>query len=294
MAGYVARMFAVRAPDHLGDGVMALPAVYAIAALGPTRVYAPGWGTALYEGLDVRARTEPPPAGATGVLLKPSFGAAWRWRTLPRRVGLVGHGRSWLLTDPVPPRAEHRRQGYARVAAVVGANVPAATRYAPRGQAEGVPPGFAAFAAWGATPAARWPHMRSLADRVAMERPVMFLAGPGEETAVRAVAGPHPVLALPALPDLAAALDRAAFLVGNDTGLTHFAAACGVPVVTVHGSTDPSVTSPGGPVLAAERPWCAPCWRKTCPIDLRCLTRVTVDAVLDACRVAARDVPGRA
>ena len=189
----------------------------------------------------------------------------------------------------MPLRAEHRRDGYARIAAAAGADVrPAA--YASRGAAPDLPAGFAAFAAWGATPAARWPHMRALADRIAEERPVRFLAGPGEEAAVRVIAGPHPLLALPALPDLASALDRAAFLVGNDTGLTHFAAACGVPVVTVHGSTDPEVTSPGGAVVAGERPWCAPCWRKRCPIDLRCLTRVRVETVLDACRAAARAV----
>ncbi|MEQ1508193.1 MAG: hypothetical protein ABMB14_38540 [Myxococcota bacterium] len=33
---------AARAPNHLGDGVLALPAIAALARLGSVEVYAPG------------------------------------------------------------------------------------------------------------------------------------------------------------------------------------------------------------------------------------------------------------
>lgn len=271
---------------------MALSAIEAVARLGPVRVYAPRWGRELYAGVDVRPRDEAPPAEATSVLLKPSFGAAWRWRHLSRRVGLDVHGRGWLLTDPVPAPSGHRRDGYARVVERVGARDVGPSKYRARAALpDEVPAGFVAIAAWGATPAARWPHARALADRVAAERPVRFLAGPGEEAAVAELAGPHAVLALASLPVLAAALDRASVLVGNDTGLAHFAAACGVPVVTVHGSTDPARTGPGAPVVASDPPWCAPCYRKTCPFGVPCLARVEVDAVIDAMCRAARPEP---
>jgi ADP-heptose:LPS heptosyltransferase len=282
-------MFAVRAPDHLGDGVMALAAVQALARLGPLRVYAPPWGRELYAGLDVRPVQEAPPDGAIGVLFKPSFGAAWRWRHLERRVGLDVHGRGVLLTDRVPEPRGHRRDGYARVAERLGAHDVGPSRYRPRAPSpDDVPPGFVALAAWGATPAARWPHARALADRLAQERPVRFLAGPGEETAVARMAGPHAMLAIASLPALASALDRAAVVIGNDTGLAHFAAACGVPVVTVHGSTDPARTGPGVPVVSSRPTWCSPCYRKTCPFGVACLARVGIDEVLAAARAAAR------
>ena len=78
-------MVDIRAPDHLGDGVMALPAIRALAAAGPIRVYAPRWGAELYAGLEV-LQVDVRPDAPVGVLFKPSFGAAWRWRSSwPRR-----------------------------------------------------------------------------------------------------------------------------------------------------------------------------------------------------------------
>lgn len=267
-------MLAIRAPDHLGDGVMARSAVYALAALGPTRVYAPGWGSVLYAGLDVRPRDEAPDA-EIGVLLKPSFGAAWRWRHLRRRIGLATAGRGFLLTDPVPLREEHRREGYARVAAGLGA-LPVAPPRLPRAAAPELPPGFVGLNPWSPTPAVRWAGYRSLADMLGA--PVVFFAGPGEEAQVQAIAGPHPVVAGLSLPAFASALDRCRVFVSNDSGAAHFAAACGTPVVMIHGSTAPGRTGVGVAVSGPPR-WCGPCYRKRCPFALGCLTSVPVDAV---------------
>ncbi len=269
-------MLAIRAPDHLGDGVMALPAVRALAALGPTRVHAPAWGPALYDGLDVRPRDERP-LGEIGVLLKPSLGAAWRWRHLPRRVGLATSGRGPLLTDAVPLRDEHRREGYARVAAVLGAVVESAPAYTTRAPAPALPDGFVGLNPWSPSPTVRWPHFRALADRV--RGPVVFFAGPGEEADVRAIAGPHPVVAGLPLPAFAAALDRCRVFVSNDSGAAHFAAACGARVVTLHGSTTAARTGVGEPVEGPDL-WCRPCYRKVCPFALGCLTGISVERVL--------------
>lgn len=268
-------MYAVRAPDHLGDGVMALAAIRGVAALGPTVVHAPRWGAELYRGLVVRG-VDVPPAGPVGVLFKPSFGAAWRWRHLPRRVGLASHGRGALLTDPVPEPAGHRREGYAAVAAALGASA-GDGRWSHRGQTPDVPDGHVGLNPWSPSPTVRWPHFRALADR--LDRPVVFYAGPGEGAAVRAIAGPHPVVEGLALPDFAAALDRCRVFVSNDSGAAHFAAACGARVLVVHGSTDAALTGvgeglDGGPL------WCRPCYRKWCFNGLRCLENVAPGDVL--------------
>lgn len=267
-------VLSIRAPDHLGDAVMALPAVEALARLGPVEVHAPRWGPELYAGLPVVA-ADAPPRGEVGVLLKPSFGAAWRWRHLPRRVGLAGAGRGWLLTDPVAVPPGHRREGFAAVAARLGAVAEGPPVYRPRGRAPELPERHVGLNPWSPSPTVRWPGFAALAG--AIDGPVVVYAGPGEVEAARAATGREPVAGL-SLPDFAAALGRCAVFVTNDSGAGHFAAACGVPVVMVHGSTAAARTGVGTPV-EAEGPWCRPCYRKWCFNGLACLGSVEVDRV---------------
>ena len=81
--------------------------------------------------------------------------------------------------------------------------------------------------------------------------------------AVRWVLGPaEEGLALPAgaetwrnlrLPDAAAALTACKAFVGNDSGITHLAAACGCATVALFGATDPVVWAPCGQAVALLR-----------------------------------------
>jgi heptosyltransferase-2 len=68
----------------------------------------------------------------------------------------------------------------------------------------------------------------------------------------------------------------------NDSGAMHIASAVGVPSVTVFGPTDELATGPLGPAarLVREAVDCAPCLLRECPIDHRCMTRVTADRVV--------------
>ena len=68
----------------------------------------------------------------------------------------------------------------------------------------------------------------------------------------------------------------------NDSGAMHIASALGVPTVTVFGPTDETATGPLGPAarLVREPVDCAPCLLRECPIDHRCMTRVTADRVV--------------
>ena len=77
---------------------------------------------------------------------------------------------------------------------------------------------------------------------------------------------------------------RCDLMVTNDTGPRHIAAAMDVPVVTIFGPTHPEWTEI---YYAKERQvavkvFCGPCQKKTCPLDHRCMTRVTPAMVFDA------------
>lgn len=70
---------------------------------------------------------------------------------------------------------------------------------------------------------------------------------------------------------------RCDLMVTNDTGPRHIAAAFDVPVATIFGPTHPEWTEI---YYAKERQvavkvFCGPCQKKTCPLDHRCMTRVT-------------------
>jgi len=67
----------------------------------------------------------------------------------------------------------------------------------------------------------------------------------------------------------------------NDSGAMHVASALGVPTVAVFGATDDTTTGPTGPLarVVREHAECSPCLLRECPIDHRCMTRVTADRV---------------
>jgi heptosyltransferase III len=80
--------------------------------------------------------------------------------------------------------------------------------------------------------------------------PVILIVGPADESC-RALASAALALGVPqlptvALPRLAALLAACRLFVGNDSGVTHLAAALGVPTVAIFGPTSPEVWAPRG------------------------------------------------
>lgn len=69
----------------------------------------------------------------------------------------------------------------------------------------------------------------------------------------------------------------------NDSGSMHIASALGIPTVAIFGATDEEATGPTGPLarVIREPVDCSPCLLRTCPIDHRCMTRVTVARVTE-------------
>jgi heptosyltransferase-2 len=78
-------------------------------------------------------------------------------------------------------------------------------------------------------------------------------------------------------------LARCGAFVSNDSGAMHLAAAIGVPVAAIFGPTDDRVTAPlGDHDVLIHQVFCRPCMLRDCPIDHRCMTGITVDAVFGA------------
>lgn len=83
---------------------------------------------------------------------------------------------------------------------------------------------------------------------------------------------------------LMALIRRCSLFVTNDSGPMHIAAAFGVPLVAIFGSTDHATTSPytDRAVIVRKEIACAPCKLRECPTDHRCMTAVTADDVVRA------------
>ncbi|MEW6659143.1 MAG: glycosyltransferase family 9 protein [Thermodesulfobacteriota bacterium] len=124
---------------------------------------------------------------------------------------------------------------------------------------------------------------------------VIWLAGPAEEPILPylrglAAAQDHLLLANLPLTAVATTLARCRLYLGGDSGLTHLAAAVGVPgVLALFGPTDPRVWAPRGEgvrVLAGPCPQ-APCaaGREIACQEPRCLEDLTPNLVLAAAAV---------
>jgi heptosyltransferase-2 len=112
------------------------------------------------------------------------------------------------------------------------------------------------------------------------ERPLGEAIAAGIQAPVRVLCGET------TLPELVGVLARSEVLLTNDSGTMHVAAALGTRVVAVFGPTDWTETAPVGDRTALVRAeaHCAPCMLRHCPIDHRCMKRVSAEAVVNAAR----------
>jgi heptosyltransferase-2 len=105
------------------------------------------------------------------------------------------------------------------------------------------------------------------------------------ESVARSIAAP--VKNLAGATTLAEFIDLAAacrVYLTNDSGAMHIASALGVPTIAVFGATDDETTGPTGPLarVVREQVECSPCLKRECPIDHRCMTRVSAARVAEA------------
>uniref|UniRef100_A0A7C2WID8 lipopolysaccharide heptosyltransferase II n=1 Tax=Thermorudis sp. TaxID=1969470 RepID=A0A7C2WID8_9BACT len=145
----------------------------------------------------------------------------------------------------------------------------------------------------------RWPPERyaELIDRLVVDHgvAVVLVGGSSDREAVEAVkqaarSSVYDLCEQLSLPELAALCAEAQLFVGNDSGVSHLAAAVGTPTVTIFGPTSPLQYRPLGPrsrVCAPEASWRLPTGvdlrrgqREDPALDIR---QVTVDEVYGAC-----------
>ena len=330
----------IRAPNWLGDAVLALPAMAAVRehfSGAEITVAAPAGLAALFREETIARPdrvldlTEKHPevtaalrnGGFDACLLFPnSFRAAWQARRagIQRRWGYGTANRQWLLTrvSRKPGRGEARHQADYYRALVRGLDIPCdqTTKAFPlvrptrasaaradvllrqQGWTDGAP--FLAMlpgAAYGQ--AKQWPpdRMAEAAASLTRDRGLrcVLLGAPHDAPAARGIESwlrthaPEQagcvidLVGRTTLGALAGVLDRAAACLSNDSGGMHLAAALGRPVVAIFGPTDEHATAPlGKHTVLVEPVFCRPCQLRDCPIDHRCMKRITVQRVLDA------------
>jgi lipopolysaccharide heptosyltransferase II len=251
------------------------------------------------------------------MLLQNAFEAAWiAWRArIPERMGYARDGRSWLLTRRVavpkrgetPPHESYyylellRRAGWieglptveairlqvadeARAAAeeklVAAGARPGATRIA-----------LAPGAAYGSAKCWLPERYAALADSLIGEADadVILFGAPQERGMAERIARSMQKRAVnlagaTSIGELPALLGTCRLFIGNDSGAMHVAGAVGLPVVGIFGPTDPEATRPATPLftLIREPVDCSPCLLRHCPIDHRCMTRISAEQVLRA------------
>ena len=83
--------------------------------------------------------------------------------------------------------------------------------------------------------------------------------------------------------ELMALIKRCNFFITNDSGPMHLAAAFGVPLVAIFGSTDHSTTYPlsDKAIVVRESVDCAPCMKRECPTDHICMKAVMPETVIE-------------
>jgi heptosyltransferase-2 len=241
------------------------------------------------------------------VLLQNAFEAAAlvRWAGIPLRIGYDRDARGWLLTHPipVPPNGEiprHQRFYYLellkRAKLIPGYELATAIRLNGRtpkglaGRVVGVSPG----AAYGG--AKRWLPERFAEAAVAIARErgaQVAVFGSSEEASICETVRLQVAAAGVACQNFAGVTPLSEFIemaaacelfLTNDSGAMHVASALGVPTVAVFGATDEEATGPTGDWSRVVRHpvECSPCLLRECPIDHRCMTRVTASDVADA------------
>jgi heptosyltransferase-2 len=249
------------------------------------------------------------------ILLQNAFEAALlaRLARIPKRIGYDRDARGWLLTDaiPVPKPGEiprHQRFYYLELLRRAGIldSLPASDAIRLDGAEMAAGRGAARFAALGiALPvigvspgaayggAKRWlaEGFAETTARIAGEQAasVALFGSEAERPLCDAIAQSLRARSVPAS-NLAGRTTLREFIelaaacrlfLTNDSGAMHIASAVGARTVAIFGATDEFATGPTGPLsrVVRQNVECSPCLLRECPIDHRCMTRVTPDQV---------------
>ena len=244
-------------PGAIGDLIVSLPAIACLAAESlevwtasrtvPLVRFAHRVRAIASTGLDLLGITEPP-AGLIETLRGFDSIVSWYGANRPefrRTVADLGLPFTFLDALPAEGSTIHATDFYLRqvrgIAECTSDGIPRIECPADRG-------GYAVIHPFSGSAHKNWPleKFRSLAGRLERAMPVKWCAGEDDPPLAGAVR-------IGDLYDLACFLANARLYIGNDSGITHLAAAVGTPVLALFGPTDPAVWAPRGPYVRVAR-----------------------------------------
>ena len=310
------------APNWLGDAIMALPAIRDVRrhfSGQPVSIAARPSVSSVFRvvpGIDriiilERGRERSQLHGDVGILLPNSFRSAWILKKagVKERWGYRSDFRRPLLTRSVrkPTGRVSYPEYYSNLVRQLGietgpltANlqVPAATRAAAlallqqRGWQPGQPlVGIAPGAAFGH--AKRWSPKRyaELAALLIDAGTACAIVGRSDDRdAARDIKGID-LIGQTDVMMLMGVISHCDVVVANDSGALHLAGGLGVPVVGIWGPTHERYSTPVTPhedshtvAAISESVFCRPCFLADCPIDHRCMKRISTARVHEAVR----------
>jgi len=312
----------LRLPNWLGDLILSIPAVRlyqswlrdrapllvagpaSLAPLAPVLLpgleylSVPRWPLAFHS--EIKKRNV-----ASAVAFPNSLRVALEIFPAPYRAGFERNWRNPLLTETQPRRTSpygfiHIADQYLGLLEDLGLpkgkkELPAPPPSLPKPAEAPTKRYLAVFPGAAYGPAKRWDPasfaavIRDLVREHSLEPILMGGAGDGEScqavaeaygSDIRDLSGKTSTL------DLAHWIAHASFVLCHDSGPMHLAAFLRRPGVAIFGSTEPAWTGPLGDTItvARHKVSCSPCFLKVCPLDRRCMTRLTPEEVLSACR----------
>lgn len=244
-------------PGAIGDFILSLPAigclktdtleVWASSPVLPLVRFADRVRSIASTGLDLLGVTGPPPR-----LIEElgAFDSIVSWYGANRTefrdaIGRLRPPVTFLAALPPADSTMHAADFYLEQ---VRALSPCESDGIPRIPCPSSPENFAVIHPFSGSPKKNWPLVRfqDLAAKLERRMPVRWCAGPDDpplENAVR----------IDDLYELACWLAKARLYIGNDSGITHLAAAVGTPVLALFGPTNPDVWAPRGPHVRVAR-----------------------------------------
>jgi heptosyltransferase-2 len=270
------RILALRA-GALGDTILALPALAALRrAVGPR-------GEISFAGREPFVRLAESPEHASRVhsvdrdpfralfdsrvddeelrsFLSP-FDAVVSWSLLPLLREKLSGGRQVIEASPFPPEGVHAAEHLVHTLSPLGVPVSTPTTRLPVAETDrrtallllesfGLAPGqFVAIHPGSGSLKKNWPieKFEALAKLIERNgRTLLWVEGEADSDVVSRLLrrAPAPVASNLSLPVLGALLSLAALYVGNDSGVSHLAAAVSTPTLALFGPTDPRSWAP--------------------------------------------------
>ena len=243
----------------LGDCVLTTPLIAILKSFRPdlrfSLVVEPRFAAIFAGNPDVERVVEPNWSAGRGadLCLNLHGGSRSMWMTAGSfariRAGFAHHAGAWCYNAPIPraqeilgvERTVHTAEHLASAAFFLGApriEVPRARLYADAWSE--APARYAVVHPFASAPHKQWPAERFVEAARRLDFETVVIGAPGDDftpfSGFRCVAGP--------LEQTKQILAGASLFLGNDSGPAHMAAAFGVPVTVLYGSSDPVVWAP--------------------------------------------------